>query len=60
MILGAAGRAASATLAGIFFWETAPWASLVYNGTYLIPDTAICILLAIPVAPRIMKVMQQK
>lgn len=59
MILGAVGRAASATLAGIFFWETAPWASLVYNGTYLIPDTAICILLAVPAAPRILKVMRQ-
>ncbi|MBQ7850949.1 MAG: energy-coupled thiamine transporter ThiT, partial [Clostridia bacterium] len=39
MILGAIGRAFSATLAGILYWETAPWASLVYNGTYLIPDT---------------------
>ena len=59
MIVAACGRALSATLAGIFFWETAPWASLVYNGTYLIPDTLICILLAIPVAPRVMKIMRK-
>ncbi|MBQ8537075.1 MAG: energy-coupled thiamine transporter ThiT, partial [Clostridia bacterium] len=59
MIVAALGRALSATLAGIFFWDTAPWASLVYNGTYLIPDTLICILLAIPVAPRVMKIMRK-
>lgn len=38
MLLAAAGRALSATLAGIAFWDTAPWPSLVYNGTYLIPE----------------------
>ena len=59
MILAAMGRALSATLAGIFFWETAPWASLVYNGTYLVPETVICILLAIPVAPRVMRIMKK-
>lgn len=59
MILGAIGRAFSATLAGILYWETAPWASLVYNGTYLIPDTFFCILLAIFVGKRIMKMMRQ-
>lgn len=59
MILGAIGRAFSATLAGILYWETAPWASLVYNGTYLIPDTFFCILLALFVGKRIMKMMRQ-
>lgn len=59
MILAAMGRALSATLAGIFFWDTAPWASLVYNGTYLVPETVICILLAIPVAPRVMRIMKK-
>jgi multiple sugar transport system permease protein len=47
MAIAALGRALSATLAGIVFWDTAPWASLVYNGTYLIPDTLICMLLAL-------------
>lgn len=60
MVIGALGRACSATLAGILYWETAPWASLVYNGTYLIPDTLICIVLAIFVAPRVMKLMRSK
>ena len=59
MVVAALGRALSATLAGIFFWDTAPWASLVYNGTYLVPETVICILLAIPVAPRVMKIMKK-
>ena len=34
MVLGALGRCISATLAGILYWDTAPWASLVYNGAY--------------------------
>ena len=59
MIIGAIGRAFSATLAGILYWETAPWASLVYNGTYLIPDTFFCILLALFVGKRIMKMMRR-
>ncbi len=58
MVLGALGRALSATLAGILYWETAPWASLVYNGTYLIPDTLICIFVAIFVGKRVMKIMK--
>ena len=58
MLIAAVCRAVSATLAGILFWETAPWASLVYNGTYLIPETVICIVLAILVAPPVMKTMK--
>ena len=60
MIIAALCRALSATLAGIMFWETAPWASLVYNGTYLIPDTLICIVLAILIAKPVLKVMQRQ
>ena len=58
MVIAALCRALSATLAGIMFWETAPWASLVYNGTYLIPDTLICIILAILIAKPVMKVLR--
>lgn len=58
MVLGALGRCLSATLAGILYWETAPWASLVYNGAYLVPDTIICIVLAVFVGKRIMKMMK--
>ncbi len=57
MAVAALGRALSATLAGILFWDTAPLASLIYNGTYLIPDTLICMLLALAVAPRLMREM---
>lgn len=59
MVLGALGRCVSATLAGIFYWETAPWASLVYNGAYLVPDTLICIALAIFVGKRVIKMMHR-
>ena len=42
------------------FWDTAFWPSLVYNGTYLIPDTLICIVLALLVAKPVMKILQAK
>lgn len=58
MAIAALARALSATLAGIMFWDTAPWASLVYNGTYLIPDTLICIVLAMLIGERLMKLMR--
>ena len=46
MVLGALGRCLSATLAGVFYWETAPWASLVYNGAYMVPNTLLALVLA--------------
>ena len=58
IVIAALGRALSATLAGIMFWGSAPWASLVYNGTYLIPEVVICILLAVFVAKPVMKIMK--
>ena len=35
-----------------------PLASLIYNGTYLIPEVVICILLAVFVAKPVMKIMK--
>ena len=58
MAIAALGRALSATLAGIMFWDTAPLASLAYNGTYLIPDTLICMVLALLIGDRLMKLMK--
>ena len=58
MVIGAVCRALSATLAGIMFWESAPLASLIYNGTYLVPDTIICIILAVIVAKPVMRIMK--
>ncbi|MBQ3704842.1 MAG: energy-coupled thiamine transporter ThiT [Clostridia bacterium] len=58
MAIAALGRALSATLAGIMFWDTAPLASLIYNGTYLIPDTLICMLLALLIGDRLMKLLK--
>lgn len=60
MILAALGRALSATLAGYVFWDTALWPSLIYNGTYLIPETAICILLSVFIAKPVMKILKTK
>lgn len=58
MLIAAIGRALSATLAGIMFWDTAPWASLVYNGTYLIPEVVICMVLAAAIAKPVMRIMK--
>ena len=60
IIIAAVTRALSATLAGYMFWDTAFWPSLVYNGSYLIPDTLICIVLALLVAKPVMKILQAK
>lgn len=58
MLIAVIGRALSATLAGIMFWDTAPWASLVYNGTYLIPEVIICMILATAIAKPVMRIMK--
>ena len=58
IIIAALARAISATLAGYMFWGSALWPSLVYNGTYLIPDTLICIVLAFLIAKPVMKAMK--
>ena len=50
--------ALAAALAGILFWDTAPWASFVYNITYLGPDTLICIVLAFLISRPVMKMMK--
>ena len=60
MVIAAVCRALSATLAGVVFWESAPWASLVYNGTYLIPDTLICVILALLIGKPVMAVLKKK
>ena len=60
MIIAVLVRTVAATLAGIVFWDTAPWASLVYNGTYLVPDTLICIVLGAAIAKPVLQVMKQQ
>lgn len=58
MLIAVIARALSATLAGIMFWDTAPWASLVYNGTYLIPEVIICMILAAAIAKPVLRIMK--
>ncbi len=58
IIVAALVRVLCHTLAGILFWDTAPWASFVYNITYLGPDTLICILLALLIAKPVMRIMK--
>ena len=60
MALAALCRALSATLAGYVFWDTALWPSLVYNGTYLIPETVICMVLAVFIAKPVMRILKAK
>lgn len=61
--IGALGRAVCAVTAGvIFFAEYAPEGqsalaySLGYNGLYLVPETAICIVIALAVGPQLLKI----
>ena len=58
IIIAALARVLCHTLAGVLFWETAPWASFVYNITYLGPDTLICIVLAFAIAKPVMRIMK--
>ena len=58
MLIAVVGRALSATLAGIMFWDTAPLASLIYNGTYLIPEVIICMILGAIIARPVMRIMK--
>ena len=51
-------RGLSATLAGYVFWDTAFWPSVVYNCTYLLPEFAVCCVLAIPLFKPVMQVMK--
>ncbi|WP_308560400.1 ECF transporter S component [uncultured Holdemania sp.] len=53
-------RLISSTLSGILVWETAPWASLVYNATYMIPTTILCLVLLPLVMPRIKPLINKK
>ena len=53
-------RLICSTLSGILVWETAPWASLVYNATYMIPTAILCLVLLPLVMPRIKPVMNKK
>lgn len=58
MVCGILGRCLCATLAGYFVWGETLWASFIYNISYLGPDGAICLLLAVPLAPRLIKMMR--
>ena len=53
-------RLICSTLSGILVWETAPWASLVYNATYMIPMAILCLVLLPLVMPRIKPLMNKK
>ena len=53
-------RLISSTLSGILVWETAPWASLVYTATYMIPTAILCLVLLPLVMPRIKPLMNKK
>lgn len=53
-------RLICSTLSGILVWETAPWASLVYNATYMIPTAILCLVLLPSVMPRIKPLMNKK
>ena len=43
----------------LFSWDKALY-SIIYNGLYLIPETIICIILAVAVAKQVMRIMRSK
>lgn len=45
IFIGGILRLLCAVLAGVFFWETKFWPSLVYNGTYMIPSIFVCMII---------------
>lgn len=53
-------RTLCAALAGVVFWETAWWASVWYNLTYMLPDAAICVVVSLLVGKQLLKLMKQK
>ena len=64
-VIGAVARAVVAIVSGyIFFGSYAPEGqapivyAMVYNGLYLIPDTAICLIIGIPAGERLLKLMK--
>jgi len=69
------GRAVSAILAGVMWaneyidygltigsmeFSSPLLYSMVYNGVYLLPETAICLVLAFLIAKPVMRVMKEK
>ena len=46
------------TLAGVLFWNTELWASFVYNVSYIGPDLAICLILAVAISKPVMNIMK--
>ena len=67
IVIASAGRILAATVSGaVFFAEYAegtgmnPWIySLVYNGSYLLPECVICVILALIVAPRVVRMLHR-
>lgn len=59
------GRFAAAVLSGVVFFaeyagEQNPWIySAVYNGTYMLPETLICVLVGILLVPRLVPLMKR-
>ena len=68
IVIASAGRLLAATVSGaVFFAEYAegtgmdPWTySLVYNGSYLLPECVICIILALIIAPRLVRMLRKQ
>lgn len=58
ILIAALARVLCHTLAGVLFWDTAPWASFVYNITYLGPDTLICMVLTFIIAKPVMRILK--
>ena len=58
MAIAVVSRLVCHTLAGVLFWNTELWASFVYNISYIGPDLAICLILAVAISKPVMRIMK--
>jgi len=66
IFLASFGRFAASTLSGVvFFAEYAPqgvnplWYSMGYNGSYMLPEMVICLIVAFLAAPRLVRLLKK-
>ncbi|MBE6130196.1 MAG: energy-coupled thiamine transporter ThiT [Erysipelotrichaceae bacterium] len=60
ILIGCVFRLAFATLSGCLFFETPFWASVSYNGTYLLPSMVLCMIITCLVVQSLNKLLYEK
>lgn len=60
ILIGCAFRLSFATLSGCLFFETPFWASVIYNGTYLLPSMVLCMIITCLIVQSLNKLLYEK